>query len=264
MSSDREVSDREIDAWVIGVGPGNPKQITVEAVDAIRRLDGVILLDKGESTASMRRLRTDLLDEYAPDTTVLVVADPPRDRRPEDYAAEVRRWHAARVDAIAEAVDRFPRPAGRAPVVGFLVWGDPSLYDSTLRLVDALAARPGWAVTVHVVPGVTSASALAAAHAITANRIGRPVHITTGRRLSETAATGEDQIVMLDGAEAFRGAARPDDTIYWGANLGTPDEVLISGPVARVADDISAARADLKSRVGWVMDIYLLRRPDAD
>ena len=135
-----------VDVAVIGVGPGGPRQITLEAVDALGRLDAVVLLDKGESTASMRRLRTEMLERYAPDCDVLVVADPPRDRHPSDYATEVRRWHAARVDAIAEAIAALPEQPGRDRVVGFLVWGDPSLYDSTLRVVDALAARPDWSV----------------------------------------------------------------------------------------------------------------------
>lgn len=249
---------------VIGIGPGNPRQITLEAVDALSDLDAVVLLDKGESTGSMRRLRTDLLDRYAPGCDVLVVADPPRDRRPADYDREVRRWHAARVDAIAAAIAPLPAPDGRVPVVGFLVWGDPSLYDSTLRIVDALAARPGWVVVHTVIPGVTSASALAAAHGIAVNRVGEPVHITTGRQLAQTPELVRgNQIVMLDGGEAFRAAARPGDEIFWAANLGTDDQVLVSGRVDDVADDIAAARAALKSRVGWVMDIYLLRSPEA-
>ncbi len=252
-----------VDIAVIGVGPGGPRQITLEAVDALGRLDAVVLLDKGDSTESMRRPRTEMLARHAPDCDVLVVADPPRDRHPADYAAEVRRWHCARVDAIAEAIAALPEQPGRDRVVGFLVWGDPSLYDSTLRIVDALAARPDWSVHLSVIPGVTSASALTAAHGVTANRIGEPVHITTGRRLPTTPeAVAGNQIVMLDGTEAFRAAARPGDEIYWGANLGTDDEVVISGPVEQVADEISAARAECKRRAGWVMDIYLLRSPD--
>ena len=107
-----------VDVAVIGVGPGGPRQITLEAVDALGRLDAVVLLDKGESTASMRRLRTEMLERYAPDCDVLVVADPPRDRHPSDYATEVRRWHAARVDAIAEAIAALPEQPGRDRAAG--------------------------------------------------------------------------------------------------------------------------------------------------
>jgi precorrin-6A synthase len=49
--------------------------------------------------------------------------------------------------------------------------------------------------------------------------------------------------------------------IYWGAYLGTHDELLVSGPLAEVADEIDRARAEARERKGWIMDIYLLRRP---
>ena len=36
--------------------------------------------------------------------------------------------------------------------------------------------------------------------------------------------------------------------------------MLISGPLAAVADEIAATRAELRARHGWIMDTYLLRR----
>jgi precorrin-6A synthase len=56
----------------------------------------------------------------------------------------------------------------------------------------------------------------------------------------------------------------PADTeIYWGAYLGTKDEILVSGTVADVAGQIQAARGEARERKGWIMDTYLLRRPGA-
>jgi precorrin-6A synthase len=48
--------------------------------------------------------------------------------------------------------------------------------------------------------------------------------------------------------------------IYWGAYLGTPDEILLSGPLAEVADEIARVRAAARERKGWMFDTYLLRR----
>ena len=56
----------------------------------------------------------------------------------------------------------------------FLVWGDPSLYDSTLRIVDQVAAMKTVAFELDVIPGITSVQALAARHKIALNRIGGP------------------------------------------------------------------------------------------
>ena len=37
-------------------------------------------------------------------------------------------------------------------------------------------------------------------------------------------------------------------------------QALIAGPLDEVADEIVEARASLRERHGWIMDIYLLRR----
>lgn len=246
---------------MIGVGPGDPRQITLEAVDAIGVTDVFLLLDKGSRVAQLTAARQEFLDRYAADGhRVVVVDDPPRDRAPDDYEAEVRRWHRARVDALAAAItDSVDDGAACA----FLVWGDPALYDSTLRLVDQLVDGADLDLAVEVIPGVTSASALTAAHRIVAHDIGEPVVLTTGRRLAQQTAGAVDapnQIVMLDSHLTFRETAGLDDEIYWGANLGTPQQILISGRVRDVADQIDEARTRLRAETGWVMDIYLLRR----
>ncbi|MGC5255230.1 precorrin-6A synthase (deacetylating) [Gordonia sp. DT218] len=244
---------------VIGIGPGNPRQITLEAIDALGDVDAFLVLDKGDDKESLGAMRRDILTRYAPDGhRVIEVVDPPRDRDPADYDAEVRRWHAARASIFTDVLTTEVPDGG---VAAFLVWGDPALYDSTLRIVDDLAEHSGLSLVVEVIPGVTSASALTAAHRIAANRIGEPVHITTGRRLGDTPPGADaNQIVMLDGSLAFRRTAEPDDHIWWGAYVGTDEQILISGRVADVAERIVAARAEARERIGWIMDIYLLRK----
>ncbi|MGV9710868.1 precorrin-6A synthase (deacetylating) [Gordonia sp. NPDC003424] len=244
---------------VIGIGPGNPRQITVEAIDAMAGVDVFLMLDKGTGKQSLGDARREILARYAgPDHRVVEIADPPRDRHPADYDAEVRRWHAARAIVFADVLRAEVPDRG---VAAFLVWGDPALYDSTLRIVDDLVAHTDLDITVEVIPGVTSAAALTAAHRIPANRIGESIHITTGRRLADTPPGADgNQIVMLDGDLAFRRTADPDDHIWWGAYVGTDDEILISGTVAEVGDQIAAARAAARDRIGWIMDIYLLRK----
>ena len=65
---------------------------------------------------------------------------------------------------------------------------------------------------------------------------------------------------MLDGEQAFAKIAPEGLEIFWGAYLGTPDEILIAGPLAAVSDEIVRIRAAARERHGWIMDIYLLRR----
>ena len=54
-----------------------------------------------------------------------------------------------------------------------------------------------------------------------------------------------------------------DIDIYWGAYLGTPDEILLSGRLGELSEQIETARAQARNRKGWIMDTYLLRKRGA-
>jgi precorrin-6A synthase len=184
---------------------------------------------------------------------MVTAPSPPRDTGG-DYRAGVDAWHRDKAGLYGGLIgDLGPDEAG-----AFLVWGDPALYDSTLRILETARAAVDFAT--EVIPGISAAQALAAAHRIPLNRIGAPVHLTTGRKLREAMAVAEDSVVFLDSGEAL--AALPADglRIWWGAYLGTPDEVLVAGPLAEVRDDILRLRAERRAAKGWIMDIYLLRR----
>lgn len=65
---------------------------------------------------------------------------------------------------------------------------------------------------------------------------------------------------MLDGEQAFSKINDPEAEIFWGAYLGTENEVIRSGRLGDIADDILRLRAEERQRHGWIMDIYLLRK----
>ncbi|NUR07341.1 MAG: precorrin-6A synthase (deacetylating), partial [Nocardioidaceae bacterium] len=112
-----------------------------------------------------------------------------------------------------------------------------------------------------VVPGVSAVSLLAARHRIVLHDVGEPVTVTTGRRLLETVASGvRSLVVMLDGSLTCRELDGDAWDVWWGANLGTSDEALVTGPLGDVLPKILARRADARAARGWVMDTYLLRR----
>ncbi|MFI5714238.1 precorrin-6A synthase (deacetylating) [Nocardia sp. NPDC051750] len=239
--------------YVIGIGAGDPDQVTVQAVKALRDVDVFFVMGKGAEKQQLVDVRTAILDEHAGRPYRIVeIPDPPRDRTPDDYRATVRDWHERRSLLLEEAF------AGTEGVGAILVWGDPALYDSTLRMVERVLTRGTLEFDYTVIPGVTSVHALAARHRTVLHRIGEPVHITTGRRLREEGLGGGSTVVMLDADCAF--TTTPADTyIWWGAYLGMPDETLIRGPVGEVAGEIVRRRDALRARKGWIMDIYLLR-----
>ena len=247
---------------VIGIGAGDPDQLTLQAVRALRSTDVFFVLDKGEVKSDLTRVRRDMLEAHVPQGTYRVVEarDPERDRRAggADYSPAVGDWRSARADIYERLI---AEELGEDDSGAFLVWGDPALYDSTLGILQEVLARGTVAFEYDVVPGISSVSALVARHRTGLNRVARPVQITTGRRLAEGFPEGvDDVVVMLDAHQAFRKYAGEDVDIYWGAYLGTPDEILVSGPLAEAGPRIERLRAEARERKGWIMDTYLLRR----
>lgn len=241
---------------VIGIGAGDPDQVTIQAVKAMNRAEVFFVIGKGDEKQELVDLRTTILAEHMDrDYRIVDIVDPPRDRTPSSYGTVVDDWHDRRAQIFEE---KFAAEDG---VGAILVWGDPSLYDSTLRIVERVLARGIVTFEYTVIPGVTSIQALAAQHRIVLNRIGEPVHVTTGRKLRDGLPDGVGTaVVMLDAECSFTHVPGDDVDIWWGAYLGLPDEVLISGKLRDVEDDIVRTRAGLRARKGWIMDIYLLRR----
>jgi precorrin-6A synthase len=249
---------------VIGIGPGHPDQITVQAVRALNQVDVFFRIDKGDAKSGLNAARDEILRRHVtrPGYRVVEIPEPPRDRSPSltgaDYQGAVTDWHEARAELIEAAL---AAELGADGVGAFLVWGDPSVYDSTLRVIDRILARGAVAFDYTVIPGVTSVQALAAAHRVPLNRIGEPIHITPARRIAGGLPEGLDSaVVMLDSGFTAAGFDDPALTVFWGAYLSTPDEVLIRGPLSEVAGEITKARAELRAGHGWIMDTYLLRR----
>lgn len=241
---------------VIGIGAGDPDQVTVQAIKAMNTVDVFFVIGKGDEKQDLVDLRTGILADHVSRPYRLVeITDPPRDRTPSDYAGVVVDWHERRA-AIFEA--EFAAESG---VGAILVWGDPSLYDSTLRIVERVLARGNISFGYSVIPGITSVQSLAAQHRMVLNRIGEPIHITTGRRLADGLPDGIDNaVVMLDAQCTFTQVPGEHVEIWWGAYLGTADEVLISGNLRAVEDEIVRVRAELRERKGWIMDTYVIRR----
>jgi precorrin-6A synthase len=248
---------------LIGIGAGNPDYITMQAVNALKQVDVVFVTDKGNDTADLLRARKEVCERYMQSKPyrTIEIQDPERDRTTAAYRSAVAAWHEKRA-AVYEQIIREQLADGECGA--FLVWGDPSLYDSALRIIDQVAARQTVDFECEIIPGITSIQALAARHRISLNQIGEPVHITTGRRLIDEQPTGDTNVVvLLDGECAFKNLANDDIDIYWGAYLGTPDEILLSGRLSELGEQIEQVRAQARKRKGWIMDTYLLRKRGA-
>lgn len=245
---------------IIGIGAGDPDYMTVQAINALNRADVFFIPDKGDEKAGLRNQRLAICERYikAKAPRFVTFRTPERAKDFTDYKANVADWHAA----IEQSYKRmFAEELGEDQCGAFLVWGDPALYDSTLRIVENLLASGAIAFDYEIIPGISSIQALAAKHKISLNRIGESVLVTTGRKLAEKFPSDADSVVvLLDGDQTFASINDEDMEIYWGANIGAPEELLASGKLADVKDEIKALRERLKRENGWVMDAYLLRK----
>ncbi len=246
-----------IDLLLIGIGTGNPDHLTLQAIKALNSADLVLIPRKGETKADLADLRRAICAEVItnPVTRLAEFDLPVRDEAIVNYHQRVDGWHDAIAAVWAKEIAECIGAVGR---VALLVWGDPSLYDSTLRIAARLTPAP----RLTVIPGITSLQALTAAHAIPMYEIGAPFTVTTGRMLRNAGwPAGVDTLaIMLDGENSFQAIDPKGVGIWWGAYVGMAEQIILSGPLADMAEKIIAARAAARARHGWIMDIYILRR----
>ena len=247
---------------IIGIGAGDPAHVTMQAVAALNRVDVFFVLEKGAAKESLVALRREICRRYIEDHAYRIVEapSPPRERAPADYLACVDDLNRDKQAVFEEMI---AKELADGQCGGILAWGDPALYDSTIRNVEAIAAEGAakGGLAYEVIPGISSVQTLAARHRITLNRIGKSVEITTGRRLRDGWPEHADTVVvMLDGEETYNRFTGKDIEIYWGAYLGTPDEILIAGPLDQVVGEINRRRSAARQAHGWIMDTYLMRK----
>jgi precorrin-6A synthase len=245
---------------LIGIGAGDPEYVTQQAIRALNDVDVFFVMEKGACKDDLVALRREVCARFIADESYRIVAvrDPERDRTATAYASAVDDWRRERARIWERLICDELDDDG---VGAILVWGDPSLYDSTLTIMDAILAAGRVQFGVEVIPGISAIAALCARHAIALNRVGEAVHVTTGRRLArEGLPAAPDVVVMLDAHCAFKDLRGEGLDVYWGAYLGTPDEILVAGALDEVSDEIERVRGAARERKGWIMDTYLLRR----
>ena len=255
-----------INLHLIGIGTGNPDHLTLAAIKALNQADIILLPRKSADKSDLADLRRQICAAVLTGPAQVIEFDMPVRDAAKQYLTAVNDWHDAIAtiwtDLIAEHLPKKNQTGGN---VALMVWGDPSLYDSTLRIAARLGAN-GMPLHVQVVPGITSLQALTAAHAIPLNTLAGSVLITTGRRLREKGwpDAADTLVVMLDSGGAFTALESNGIEIWWGAYLGMQQQALIAGALTDVAEEIQSSRAELKQKHGWIMDVYLMRRAKAE
>jgi precorrin-6A synthase len=242
---------------IIGIGPGNPDYLTIQAVNALNQATVIFIPNKGTEKRELAQLRREICERFIRERKYRTVDfdTPAREKSSSAYLRNVETWR----DKVQHVYERLlMEELGDDECGAFLIWGDPSLYDGTLRILERIRAKGNVELEYDVIPGISSVLALAARHKVALNRIGEPIMITTGRRLAEGFPNNVDSVVvMLDGETAFK-TVDGDINIHWGAYIGTEEEILVSGKLRDVVGEIERLRSAARSDHGWIMDTYLL------
>jgi len=249
--------------YLIGIGTGNPDYLTVQAINTMRKIDVFFLLEKeGEGCKDFLKMRKKVLERYLESGKyrIVVAKIPKRKKGGKSYDAEVKAWRQKKAEIITELIkDKIKDGESGA----LLIWGDPSLYDGHLEILQYILKKGAANFEYEVIPGITSIQVLAAKHKIPLNRIGETIMIATGRRLKEYSPSEiKNTVVLLDSYSTFRHFKDTDIDIYWGGYLGTEDEILLSGKLRDIIEDLKKTRSEAKREKGWLMDTYILRRPE--
>ena len=250
----------KIDLFLVGIGTGNLGHVTQQAVNILSSSDIIMVPKKGIEKSDLADLRYQICHQLLGSKTPPIFEfDIPKRASEGEYLENVDNWHEAIAHAWKSTIDQARlTQKRRVKKVALLVWGDPSLYDSTLRIAERLDPIP----SVKVVPGITSIQALAAAHQIPINDLGASFLVTTGRRLLEEGFPKDYNkvVVMLDGNCSFNSLKGANFYIWWGAYLGMPNQIIYSGNLDDVADVIVKERKKARDKHGWIMDTYLIKK----
>ena len=246
--------------YLIGIGPGSPDYLTVQAINTMKKVDVFFFLEK-EGQKDLLKIRQEILEKYLEKGSYLIVtAKIPTRKRRKLYTEEVEIWRQQKAEVIFELIrDKMEDDE----IASFLVWGDPSLYDGQIEILQQIHKEGKVDFEYEVIPGITSIQVLTAKHKIPLNRIGETIVITTGRKLKEYPPDEVvNTVVLLDNYSTFRRFKDEDIDIYWGGYLGTEDEILLSGKLKDIIEEIKKIRRESKNKKGWLMDTYILRRKE--
>lgn len=228
----------------IGAGPGDAELITVKGARLLREADVVVYAG---SLVDRELVRT--------------------------YAPQAQVWDSAGMTleettrALVEAV-----LAGKKAVR--LHTGDPSIYGA---IQEQMAELDRLGIGYAVVPGVTSAFAAAAAlrqeltlpevsQTVILTRIAGRTPVPGGEALSEIARIGATLIIYLSVsmiekvvAELLQGAYTVETPAAVVAKASWPDEQVIEGTLADIAEKVRAAGIDRQALI-IVGDVLAARR----
>ena len=239
--------------YLIGIGPGDPKYLTFEALELIERLEVFLIPEKIGKKKELTQKRLEILNFVKKGKPYQCIYLPfPERPRGLNYQEKVKEWRKEKAKILKETLMKLEEEEA-----GFLVWGDPTLYDGHIEIVHHVTEETG--LSFEVIPGISSFQVLGAKFKISLTELATPLTFHTPRTLRKLKSLDHPVLVFLDNYETFSLFKKEPLEIYWGAYVGQKSEKFISGKLSEVCEKIKTIRKKLKDEKGYLMEIYLLK-----
>lgn len=238
--------------YLIGMGPGDIKYLTLEAAETIRKLNLFLIPAKAGKKESLALKRKEIIAQIksTKNFRILEVSFPER-KKTGIYEEEVKKWRFQKGQILKEVLQKETEKE-----VGFLVWGDPSLYDGHIEIFKEVQKDLNF--ELEIIPGISAFQILSAKHQISLTEIAGTLTFTTPRGLKKLKSLDHHVVVFLDNYESYKNLNFSQLQIYWGAYLGTSEEVILSGNLKEVLPKLINLRRKLRKEKGFIMETYLL------
>lgn len=214
----------------VGVGPGDPKLVTLKALEIIKSAPVVFAASSPKNNYSHA---LDVVKEHLDETTEIIMLPFPMTEKPTDLNTAWRENALKVLDVLNSGRD-----------AAFITIGDPMTYSTFCYLMKTIYEIDG-GVNVATIPGVTSYQAAAARLNVPLAMGREPLMIIPGiserERIEELAASSENLVIMKayrnyeDIARALEKhglekkavlvsrCGHKDETIEWGARVERDD-----------------------------------------
>jgi len=239
--------------YLIGIGPGDPKYLTLQAKELIERLELFFVPEKKEGKSELTKKRLEIVKFVKGNRPFSVVPlSFPERKKGLNYREKVREWRKEKAKILKEALEREEKEEA-----GFLIWGDPSLYDGHIEIMKEVEKE--LEIEWEVVPGLSSFQVLSAKAKVSLTNIATPLSFHTPRTLRKLKELEHTVVVFLDNYETFQLFKEKELEICWGAYVGNEEELILKGSIKDLASVIKAQRKVLKEKKGYLMEIYFLK-----
>jgi precorrin-6A synthase len=128
-----------IEFYLVGIGMGNPFHVTRAVVEVLQSVDLILIPNKGATKADLADLRSEICEQLLSPVPPTGYFDlPSRTPAEPEYLKCVNDWYDAIAGLWQETIQIF-RPNGGT--IALMIWRDPSLYDSSVRIAERLKAK---------------------------------------------------------------------------------------------------------------------------